>query len=229
VAKLVVVAVAAVGDHCTERDPGVVGPAGQNGGERGFGLEVGVVALLGEVVGGGVGDGVQGVVQAGVGPHRGHGDDAVVGLAVAAQPLASHVRGGGAVLAVPGVVDDQHALVVRGGGGVGQQQFDAPVVDPLVLPGGLGQEELQPLDGRVLGTGHRFGVSQAGQRLVPVSRRQQSGEVLAEAAPLGQRDQKVIEAGRVLLQRTRCGRARPAFGHQEPPCSLRKPQLQAYR
>ncbi|MFD4400035.1 hypothetical protein [Kitasatospora sp. NPDC058478] len=55
----------------------------------------------------------------------------------------------------------------------------------ILFPGGLGQEELQPLYGRVLASGYRFGISPAGQCLVPVLWCQQSGQVLAEAAPLG--------------------------------------------
>ena len=62
----------------------------------------------------------------------------------------AHVRGPRGVLAVPAVVDHQHAPIVRRRRRVRQQQFQPPVIDPLRVPPGLGQEELQPLHRRVL-------------------------------------------------------------------------------
>ena len=180
-------------------------------------------------MGGSAGLRVQRVVDPPVGPHCGDRDDPVVGLARSAWPLAAHVRGGSAVLAVSGVVDDQYPLIVWGGGRIGAHQVQAPVVDLLVVPGGLRQEELQSLHGRVLRAGHRLGASQAGQRLGAVARRRQSSEVLAQTAPLGERDQQVIEASRVLLQRARGGRTGTSLSHRSSqemvsPSALRAPR-----
>ena len=119
-----------------------------------------------------------------ISPHRGHGDQPVIGLAVPAQPLMPHVRGLRPVLAVPAVIDHQHPAAVRRGRRVTQQQLQPAGVDPLRIPPRLGQEELQPLHRPVLRPGHRLGPGQRGQRLVPVPRRQQPGQVLPEPPPL---------------------------------------------
>lgn len=171
----------------------------------------------GEVVGRGVGVRVQGVVDAAVGPHRGHRDDAVVGLAQPAQPLPAHVRGRGAVLAVPGVVDHNDPAVVRSRRRLLAQQFAPPVVDLLGLPGRLGQEELQPLYPRHSRTGHRLRPCQASDRLVPLPRRQQPGQILTKPPPLGQAEEEVVEPSRVVLQRSRRRRTRTASSHLQPP------------
>ena len=166
---------------------------------------------------GGVGSRVQRVVHAAVGPHRGHRDDAVVRLAQPAQPLPADVCGGCAVLAVTGVVDHDDAVVVRSRRRLLTQQLEPPVVDQFGLPGRLGQEELQPLHPRHPRTCHRFRPCQAGDRLVPLPRRQEPGQVLAKPSPLGQAEEEVVEPGRVLLQRTRRRRTRTASGHLQPP------------
>ena len=82
---------------------------------------------------------------------------------------------------------------VGGGRRIGQQQLQAPGVDLLGVPGRFGQEELQPLHRRMLGPDDRLGPGQAGQRLVPIPRGEQPGQVLPEPPPLGQRDEQVIE------------------------------------
>lgn len=160
--------VGAVGDHRAAAEARLL-PAGREvGGQLRFGAEGRVGAAAGEVVGGGVGSGVQRVVHTAVGPHRGHRDDAVVRLAQPAQPLPAHVCGGGAVLAVPGVVDHDAPAVVRSRRRLLAQQFKPPVVDLLGLPGRFGQEEQQPLHLRHPRTGHRFRPGQTGDRLVPL-------------------------------------------------------------
>ena len=63
---------------------------------------------------------------------------------------------------------------------------------------------------------HRLGPGQRGQRLVPVPRRQQPGQVLPEPPPLRHMSKKIIEPGRIPLQRARCGRRRPASRHHAP-------------
>ncbi len=53
----------------------------------------------------------------------------------------------------------------------------------------------------MLGTGHRFGTGQAGQRLIAVPGQQQPGQVLAKPTPLGQSAEEIIEADGVRFQR----------------------------
>lgn len=55
------------------------------------------------------------------------------------------MRSGRTVLAFPGVVDHDDPVVVQSDHRLAAQQLKAPVVDPLGVPGTLGQEELQPL------------------------------------------------------------------------------------
>jgi hypothetical protein len=127
---------------------------------------------------GGIRDRVHRVVDLLIGPQRGDGDHTVVGLAVPDEPLPAHVRGLGAVLAVPAVIDHQHTAAVRRRRRVRQQQLQPAVIDPVRVPPGLGEEELQPLHRPVLRSRDRLGPGQRGQRLVPVPRRQQLGQVL---------------------------------------------------
>jgi hypothetical protein len=120
------------------------------------------------------------VIQPLVSPYRSDGDHPVIGLAVPAQPLMTHVRGLRPVLAVPAVIDHQHPRIMRGGRGIRAQQLQPAGVDPLRIPPRLREEELQPLHRRILRPGHRLGPGQRRQRLVPVPRRQQPGQVLPE-------------------------------------------------
>jgi len=96
----------------------------------------------------------------------------------------THVRGLPAILAVPAVIDHQHPAAVQGGRRVREQQLQPADPDPLRIPPGLRQEELQPLHRRMLRSRHRLGPGQRRQRLVPVPRRQQPGQVLPEPPPL---------------------------------------------
>jgi len=75
------------------------------------------------------------------------------------------------------------------------QQVQPAGVDRLRLPHRLGQEELQPLHRRKLGPGHRLRPRQGRQRLVPLPRRQQPGQVLPEPPPLRYMGEQVIETG----------------------------------
>ena len=60
-------------------------------------------------------------------------------------------------------------------------------------------------------------LASAVQRLVPVPRRQQPGQVLPETLPLRHISKQVIEPGRVILQRANSGRARHRLRHQSSP------------
>ena len=55
------------------------------------------------------------------------------------------------------------------------------------------EEELEPLDRWHLRPHDRLGPDQAGQGLVPITRQQQSLQILSKATPLGQRPQAIIE------------------------------------
>ena len=127
------------------------------------------------------------------------------------------VRGPGPVLAVPAVVDHQHSRIVRRGRRIGQQQLQPPGIHLVSIPPRLGQEELQPLHRRMLRPRDRLGPGQRGQRLVPVPRRQQPGQVLPEPPPLRQRPEQVIKPGRILFQRPRRRRTRHTSGHYALP------------
>jgi hypothetical protein len=153
-------------------------------------------------------------VDALVGPQAGDRDDAVVGLADRAEVLAGHVGGVAAVFSVAGVVDDQHALLVGGGGRVAKQQLQAALVDLLVVPGRLRQEELQALHGRMLGADHGFGAGECGQGLVAVSWQQQALQVAPQAATLRERAKQRVELGGVVLQGAGGGWAGQALGHR---------------
>ena len=227
-AEPVLVPVGAVRGHRAEREPRLPGPDRQVRADRQLGPERRVVLPLREVPRRGVRHRVHRVIQPLIGPHRGDGDHPVVGLAVPAQPLMAHVRGLRAVLAVPAVVDHQHPAAVRRGRRIRQQQLQPPGIDLLRIPPGLGQEELQPLHRRMLRPGHRLGPGQRGQRLVPVPRRQQPGQVLPEPPPLRQRAEQVIKPGRIPLQRARRRRTRPTSRHHTPQSTSRHYSL-AYR
>jgi hypothetical protein len=126
------------------------------------------------------------------------------------------VRRLGAVLAITRVVDRQHPAGMRRGRRIGAQQFQPTIVDLLVVPPGLAEEELQPLHRRVLRPDYRLGPGQRGQCLVPVPRREQPGQILAKPAPLRQGPEHVIEPGRIPLQRPRRRRNRLSSRHRAP-------------
>ena len=112
---------------------------------------------------------MQRIVDALVGPQAGHRDNPVGARADGAQVLERHVRRLGALLAVAGLVDDQHAARVRRHRGVGPEHLQPPRVDGRGVPDGLGEEELQALDGRVPDRDERLGPSQRGQGLVAIT------------------------------------------------------------
>lgn len=97
-----------------------------------------------------------------------------------------------------------------------RQQFKPPVVDLLGLPGGLGQKERQPLHPRPPRAGDGLRPGQAGDRLVPLPRRQQPGQILTTTPPLSQAEEEIVEPGRALLQRPRHRRTRTTSGHLQP-------------
>src|SRR5215211_2764200 len=150
-----VVAVKAVRHHRAERDLGLLGGADQLGGQLRLGPKRRVALALGQPRRRGIGDHIDWPVDALISPQVGDRHDAVVGLAQRAKPLAGHVGGLRAGLAVTGVVQHQHAPLVRRGRGIATQQLHAPLVDPLVVPAGLGEKPLQALHGRVLGANDR--------------------------------------------------------------------------
>jgi hypothetical protein len=88
-------------------------------------------------------------------------------------------------LGVPGIVQQQRALLVRGGHRVRPQQFDPPDVQHLVVPRRFGQEPLQALYLPVLSADPRLGVGQRGQGLVPVPWAQQGHHVVPQRLTLG--------------------------------------------
>ena len=118
------------------------------------------------------------------------------------------------VLAVPAVIDHQHPRLVRRRRRVRRQQLQPPGTDPVRIRAGLGHKELQPLHRRMLRPRDRLGPGQRRQRLVPLPRRQQPGQVLPEPPPLRHTSKKVIKPGRIPLQRARRYRtARPTSRH----------------
>jgi site-specific DNA recombinase len=176
----VLITAGAVGDHRAEGEPSVPGLDSQLRPDLQLGPELRVVLPLREVPRRRVRHCVHRAIGLLIGPQGGDGHHAVVGLAVQAQPLTAHVRG----LAVPAVIDHQHPAAVRRRRRIRPQQLQPAVIDPPRVPPRLGQEELQPLHRRMLRTGHRLGPGQRGQRLVPLPRRQQPGQVLPEPPPL---------------------------------------------
>ena len=140
-----------------------------------------------EPPGWGVGLHVQRVVDARVGPETRHRHDAVVDLADGTQVLPRDVVGGGAVLPVARVVEHEYALGVRHRQRIGQQQRDPLLGDGIHVPRRFGEEELQALHLGRLRLDDRLRTGERGERLVPIPRRQQAGEVCAELTPLGER------------------------------------------
>lgn len=89
------------------------------------------------------------------------------------------MRGVVAVLAVSAIVEHEDPAAVRGTGRLARQNLDSAAVDFLVVPSGLGQEELQALHRWVLRTDHRLRPGQCRQRLVPILWSMQTGQILA--------------------------------------------------
>jgi hypothetical protein len=220
-AEPVLVPVSAVGGRRPEHETRSPGRHRQFRADRQLGPERRIALALGIMPGRGVRHRVHRVIQPFISPHRGHGDHPVVGLAVPAQPLMADVGGLRAVLAVPAVVDHQHPAAVRRGRRIGQQQLQPTGIHLVSVPPRFGQEELQPLHRPVLRPHDRLGPGQRGQRLVPVPRRQQPGQVLPEPPPLRQRTEHVIKPRRIPLQRARRRRTGPTSSHRTPQSTLR--------
>jgi hypothetical protein len=207
------VPVGAVGHHRPERHPGRAGGRDELHGQLGLGPEGRVRRPPGQAPGRRVGRDVQGVVHPLVRPQAGHRHDPVVQLAHRAQVLPAGVGGVGPRLAVAGVVDDQHARGVGRRRRVGQQQLQPPRVDRRAVPGGLREEVLQLLGGRVLGPDHRLRPGEGGERLVPLPWQEQALQVDPEGPALGQRAEAGVELPGVRLQRPGGLRARLADRH----------------
>jgi hypothetical protein len=116
-------------------------------------------------------------------------------------------------LAVAGVIQHHRALVVGRGRGIVQQQLHTPLVDPLMVPAGLGEKPLQALHGRVLGAHDGLGTGERGHGLVAVAGQQQPLQVGAQAAALREPGEQGVELGGVVLQRAGGGWAGQALGH----------------
>jgi hypothetical protein len=80
------------------------------------------------------------------------------------------------------------------------------------VPGQLGQEEPEPLEGRRLRPHDRFAPDQPGQSLVAIAGQQQPLRVLPRAAPLGERAEEIVELGHVLFERPGGGWTGPSLG-----------------
>jgi hypothetical protein len=117
------------------------------------------------------------------------------------------------VFAVPGFIDDQRALFVRSRRRIREEKGQPLLGHRLDLPGGLGEEELQRLNGSGLGQGVRFGADHPRERLVAIAGQQQPLHILPKAAPLGHVAEERIKEGRVILQGPRGGRSGYTFGH----------------
>ncbi len=78
----------------------------------------------------------------------------------------------GTVFAVSGFINDQHALFVRPRRRIREENGQPLLGHLLDIPGGLGEEELQRLNGRGLGLGVRCGAGHTGERLVAIAGQQ---------------------------------------------------------
>ena len=216
-AEPVLVAVGAVRGHRPEREPRRPGPERQVRADRQLGPEPRIVLPLREVPRRGVRHRVHRIVQPLIGPHRGDGDHPVVGLAVPAQPLMAHVRGLHPVLAVPAVIDHQHPRIVRGGRRIRPQQLQPAGIDPLRVPPGLGEEELQPLHRRCCAPA--TGSAPASAVSVLFRSRGASSPARYSRNPrrCAKRAEQVIKPRRVLLQRARRRRTGPTSPSSRTP------------
>src|SRR5215471_7643337 len=98
-------------------------------------------------------------------------------------------------LAITRVVDDQHTLSVWRRSRIAEQQRQAPGIDRFRIPRRLGQEELQPLDDGSLCRNDRLDSRQRSQRLVAITRQEQTLEILAKPTPLCKRAEQRIKLG----------------------------------
>ena len=148
-------------------------------------------------------------------PQAGHRHNAVVDLAQRAQILAGDMRGLGAVFAVPGLINDQHALRGRLGRRIGEEHGQPLLGDGRDVPGRLGEEELQRLNGSGLGLAVRFRAGHGRDRLVAIAGQQQPLQIFPKAPPLGHIAEEGVKERGVTLQRPGGGRSGDTFGHFE--------------
>ena len=86
----------------------------------------------------------------------------------------------------------------RGGRLTGQQR-QAPGINRLGVPGGFGQEKLQPLHFGRLGLDQRLGACQRCRRLGALARQQQPGQISIESPAAGP---AFVTKGRTAPQRS---------------------------
>jgi hypothetical protein len=100
------------------------------------------------------------------------------------------------------------------GGGIALQQLETPGVERLCAPVGLREKVLQALDLGALGLHQRFRAGKGRERLVAITRGEQSAQVATEAAALAERTEERVKRRRELLERSRCRRTRLTGGHR---------------
>ena len=125
--------------------------------------------------------------------------------------------GGVAVLAVARVINDQHAVWRGRRCWLGAQQRQALGIYRLAVPGGLGEEKLQPLHLGRLGLDQWLGTHQCRQCLGAVARQQQARQVGAKAVTLRTRLEQGVELHRKGFQGAGCSRTRQTSSHDETP------------
>ena len=121
------------------------------------------------------------------GPQRRDRDNAIVGLADRAEVLSIHMRGGRTVLFIADIIEHQRPAAMGRGSRIALQQLKPPRGERLCAPSGLGEKVLQSLHLGVLGLHHRFHSSQRGERLVEITRGEQSAQVVTKTATLAER------------------------------------------
>jgi hypothetical protein len=181
-AEPVLVAVRAVGGHRAEHEARSPGCDREIRADRQFGAER-RVALPCKVPGRGVRHGMHRIAQTLIGPQRGDRDHPVVGLAVPAQPLVVHVRGLRAVLTVHRIIDHQHPAAVRRGRRIFHSNSNLRALTRSRSQRDSERKNCSRCTRRMLRSGHRLRPGQRRQRLVPVPRGQQPGQVLPEPRP----------------------------------------------
>jgi hypothetical protein len=194
------VAIATVGHHGAEDDPCRQRRIHQRQADLGLGQKSRVLLALGQPFRRFIRLDVERVIEPFIGPETGHRHDPVIDLADRAQILAGDMGGFVPRFAVAGLVNDQGALLMRPGHGIGEQDRQPLLLDGFHAPVRFRKERLQPLDGGGLGWGDRFGAGERGQRLIAVPRQQQSLQVLAEGAPLGQDGEAGVKDSGVRFQ-----------------------------
>src|SRR5919199_5028945 len=83
------------------------------------------------------------------------------------------------------------------------QQLKTPRVQRLCAPLGLREKVLQALHLRALRLHHRFRAGQRRERLVAITRGEQSAQIVAKATALAERTEKRVKLRREPLERPR--------------------------